>query len=71
MFKVCLSFWKFSLSVKSGFAVVSTFYFYGKIRFYKENVLHRLHRFIVHDDLVVNNQNAIVPTDFVSLLRTI
>ncbi|ALE37951.1 hypothetical protein LEP1GSC034_3068 [Leptospira interrogans str. 2003000735] len=24
MFKVCLSFWKFSLSVKSGFAVVPT-----------------------------------------------
>ncbi|EMJ35424.1 hypothetical protein LEP1GSC079_4653 [Leptospira interrogans str. FPW1039] len=48
--------------------VVPTFYFYGKIRFYKENVLHRLHRF---DDLVVNNQNAVVPTDFVSLLRTI
>ncbi|SOR60112.1 conserved hypothetical protein [Leptospira interrogans serovar Manilae] len=47
------------------------FIFYGKIRFYKENVLHRLHRFIVHDDLVVNNQNAVVPTDFVSLLRTI
>ncbi|ARB95464.1 hypothetical protein A6J42_07915 [Leptospira interrogans serovar Copenhageni] len=34
---------KINCKIKPGFVIVATFYFYGKIRFYKIDFLHRTH----------------------------